>query len=224
MDTSPDVTHWTFQGLPCRQRMFCLNGGSCTYFPRLNIQACNCSVGFEGSRCEFVTNLLSESTSESRTNNVCSYESFLANDTGFRIFLIFTNIIIIILLCLLTAFVCRLRNGLERPSTSDDAPAARALCDLKVPNEAGIRCNAAGHPRKPTYVERVMSVLGIKSGDPREDYHALSSTARTSFDSGNGVSTYEESVPISQPASKWAIVRKKFIEPDEVDTENEMAD
>lgn len=31
---------WVFQGIPCQERDFCLNGGICKFYPRLNARSC----------------------------------------------------------------------------------------------------------------------------------------------------------------------------------------
>ncbi|OWA50994.1 hypothetical protein BV898_15494 [Hypsibius exemplaris] len=52
---------WVFKGVPCPDRLFCTNGGTCVYFPRLSTRACECATGFEGER---------EKSAESRGRDV----------------------------------------------------------------------------------------------------------------------------------------------------------
>ncbi|XP_055343321.1 pro-neuregulin-2, membrane-bound isoform-like isoform X2 [Paramacrobiotus metropolitanus] len=121
--SAPDSDHWIVKGVPCPERHFCLNGGSCTFYPRINARSCNCTVGFEGARCELKGGFTMELKERSGAGalEVCAYLTVI------------TNLLCIILLLILLCFAYRYlqttkkdvpRNNASERSRNPDRTAA----------------------------------------------------------------------------------------------------
>ncbi|GAU92209.1 hypothetical protein RvY_04321 [Ramazzottius varieornatus] len=192
---------WSFIGVPCQEREFCGNQGSCTFFPKLQLKACNCLDGFEGERCEFLS-ISTEAVKGEKDNSLCG-----ANLT-IGVILLIISVISLCVLFLVCFLVYQLHRRIHKERKISRCPVSRPLLEEM---ETRDRENRKVHS---TFLKRFLGLDALSAGN------SAVATRRNSVVNQRTVvqttlsttpSTVEVPQKIPQGATRWAQTIKRTI-------------